>query len=84
MKSQVNMSMITVKDQSAIKALRKLGKHSGVCHLRTLDGGSFSCDIQVQDTNKYDQNVQKAEYTLSVTRVDPEEPDGETLESWSR
>ena len=84
MNSQVNTSMITVKDQSAIKALRRLGRHAGLCHLRTLDGASFSCDIQVQDNNKYGQNIGKTEYTLSVTRVDPEEPDGETLESWSR
>ena len=52
------------------------------CHIRTVDGSSFKCDIQVSEDRRYDANIIRAEYSLSVTRVDPEELDGLTYAEW--
>lgn len=83
MTSQVNVSAVTVKDHTMIKAMRQLAAYPGICHLRTLDGASFACDIQISENRNYGQNTSRAEYTISATRVDPDGFDGETYESWS-
>ncbi|WP_027868856.1 hypothetical protein [Eubacterium sp. AB3007] len=82
MKSSISLSAVTVRDQMMLKAMRRLAAYPGICHIRTLDGASFSCDIQVSENRSYGQNKHKAEFTLSVTRVDPEELDGQTYEAW--
>lgn len=83
MTSKVDVSAVTVEDISMIKAMRRLAAYPGICHLRTLDGASFSCDIQISENRNYGQNTLRAEYSISATRVDPEGFDGETYESWS-
>lgn len=75
-------SLVTVKDQETIKKFRRLAVYPGICHLRTVDGSSFACDIQVSEDRNYDQNIIRADYNLSVTRVDPEEPEGLTYAEW--
>ena len=73
---------VTVKDQDTMRKFRRLAVYPGICHIRTVDGSSFACDIQVSEDRSYDKDTVRAEYSLSVTRVDPEEPEGLTLAEW--
>ena len=75
-------STITIKDQDTMRKFRRLAAYPGICHIRTVDGSSFKCDIQVSEDRRYDSNTIRAEYSLSVTRVDPEELDGLTYAEW--
>ena len=75
-------STITIKDQDTMRKFRRLAVYPGICHIRTVDGSSFKCDIQVSEDRRYDANTIRAEYSLSVTRVDPEELDGLTYAEW--
>lgn len=75
-------AVVTIKDQDVMKKFRRLAAYPGICHLRTVDGSSFACDIQVSEDRSYDKDTVRAEYSFSVTRVDPEEPEGLTLEEW--
>lgn len=82
MTSSVEAAMVTVEDQESMTAMRRLGAWPGVCHLRTVDGSSYPCDIQVSESRRYDLETIRAEYSLSTTKVDPEELEGMTLAEW--
>lgn len=74
--------MIVAEDQEMIKALRKLAIYTGICHVRTVDGSSFAADVQVSERRSHTQAGRCAEFSLTITRVDPEGMDGVTLEQW--
>ena len=80
--SSLKGSTVTIKDQETMKKFRRLATYPGICHIRTVDGSSFACDIQVSEDRNYDKDLIRAEYTLAVTRVDPEEPEGQLLSEW--
>ena len=75
-------SVVTIKDQEVMRKFRRLSVYPGICHIRTVDGSSFACDIQVSEDRRYDSETIRADYSLSVTRVDPEELDGMTYDEW--
>lgn len=50
--------------------IRDLAAWNGICHVRTPDGSSYSADVQVSESLSY--SSKSREYTLSITRVDPE------------
>lgn len=70
------------EDQELIQAMRRLATNTGICHIRTKDGSSYSADIQVSE--KYAQNTAHVivVFDLQITRIDPEELDGMTLAEW--
>lgn len=67
-------------DREILEALRRLALFPEVAHIRTIDGSSFDCDIQVAEDRSYDSPA--AQVSLKVTRVDQVEPAGQTLEEW--
>ena len=73
----------TEYDAETINGLRLLSEYTGICHIRTLDGSSFKADLQIQEDRDHDDYGAKASFSISCTRVDPEELDGMTLEQWS-
>ena len=75
-------STVTIKDQDTMRKFRRLASYPGICHIRTVDGSSFACDIQVSEDRRYDQDTVRADYSLTVTRVDAQEQDGLTYEEW--
>lgn len=75
-------AVVTTKDQDSMRLFRRLADYTGICHLRTVDGSSFACDIQVSENRHYDKETIRGEYDLSITRVDPEELDGVLYEDW--
>ena len=81
--ASVSATMISIVDQDTIRALRRLAVHTGICHIRTLDGSSYACDIQVSEDRAADRYNKVAGFAFVVTRVDSQELDGLTLEMWS-
>lgn len=77
-------AVVPVDDSDTVKALRRLASHAGICHVRTQDGSSYAADVQVGDSLGYDSAGKVVEYTLTVTRVDPEGYEGMTLEEWEQ
>lgn len=61
-------------------AMRNLAGYAGAAHIRTPDGSSFPCDIQVRESMDY--KSKRVSYQLTVRAIDPEEPDGMTLDEW--
>ena len=61
-------------------AMRDLAGYAGVAHIRTPDGSSLTCDIQIDEAQAF--NTKKVSYTLTIMAIDPGEPVGVTLEEW--
>ena len=54
----------------------------GICHVRTKDGSSYAADVQVSESRKHDKGQRIVDFSLSITRVDPEDYDGLTYAEW--
>lgn len=80
--SSLKTAKVTIKDQESMQAIRRLAAYPGVCHIRTVDGSSYSCDIQITVDRQYDRETIRATYSLDIIKVDPEELDGQTYEEW--
>ena len=75
-------TVVLTDDVDTIRAFRRLAVYAGICHVRTLDGSSFTADVQVQEDRKYEEAHKMASFSLAITRVDPETLDGIELEEW--
>ena len=80
--SNVSASVLSVDDPDTITDLRRLAAYTGICHVRTPDGSSYSADVQVSETESYTRAGKVAEFSITITRVDPEELDGQTYADW--
>ena len=81
-KSSLSGVKVVTEDLEEISLLRRLAIYPGICHVRTPDGSSYAADIQVSESRGYGTAGKQAEFSLSVTRVDPEELDGVPLSAW--
>lgn len=86
--TSMNCNVLTY-DWDTISDMRKLAAYTGECHVRTRDGSNFLANVEVSEKLPYavytDPNcntTQLCEYSLSITKLDPIEPDGMTLEDW--
>jgi hypothetical protein len=76
-------SAVTVADEiDMIESMRRLAVYTGICHVRTKDGSSYSADVQVGDAYRQDTAHKLVTFDLKITRVDREDYDGMTLEEW--
>lgn len=75
-------TVVLTDDVDTVRAFRRLAVYAGICHVRTLDGSSFSADVQVQEDRKFEEAHKLASFSLAITRVDPETLDGIELEEW--
>lgn len=73
---------VIATDQDTIESMRRLAVYSGICHIRTRDGSSFDANIDVTESRGHEPGDLTANFTLSVTRVDPEIQAGMTYEQW--
>lgn len=78
----VNVDVINLEDEEVIGKFRRLANYAGVCHLRTLDGSSISCNIQVKEDRPHDNQGVFTSFSLAITRVDSEGYDGMTEAQW--
>jgi hypothetical protein len=75
-------TMVIANDLETITAMRRLAAYAGICHVRTKDGSSYAADVQVSESRKQSTAHGLAEFSLSITRVDPEGYDGLTYDEW--
>lgn len=76
----VSTYMIRVENNDTIKSLRRLAVYTGICHVRTIDGSSYAADVQVSEEHSFDTFAN--EFSLTITRVDPEGLDGILETDW--
>lgn len=82
---------IPSKNWNEVSAIRRLARYEGLCHVRTLDGSNYVANVEVSEKVPYeiyydmesDENTRINEYSLSITRVDPVDTDGMTLQEWT-
>ena len=79
--STVNVSM-QASDAENMAKMRRLSEYNGLCHVRTQDGSSYTADVQVTNGTGYDSGGNVAEFTLQITRIEPEALDGLPYSEW--
>lgn len=80
--SSFDVSFVTIEDEEQIELMRKLAVYPGLCHIRTRDGSSFDCDIQVTESRDYGTDIFRSQFSLSITRVDSGNPQGSTYDEY--
>lgn len=75
-----NTVIIAGPDVDRQLSMRGLAGYAGPAHVRTPDGSSFACDIQVRESMDYKSS--KVSYSLTIQVIDPQAPEGMTLEEW--
>lgn len=78
----VTSTMVTLTDTEDISAMRRLAAYPGICHIRTVEGSSYACNIDVTEKTPGGYDGKRVDYTLKITRVDPEGYDGMTYDDW--
>lgn len=79
---KIDAVSISLTEPAMIEQMRRLATYPGICHVRTPDGSSFSCDIQVAEKKDHD-NKMRTDFSLTIKKVDSEELDAVTEEQWS-
>lgn len=80
--STVASVALDITDTETIEKMRRLSTYAGICHVRTPDGSSYFADVQVSEDSSYDTGHHVISYSLSITRVDPEDLEGMTYDEW--
>jgi len=62
------------RGDARIATIRDLAAWTGICHVRTPDGSSYSANVEVSESANYSSKA--ISYTFSITRVDPEGYEG--------
>ena len=75
-------TLIETDNTEKMKKMRRLSEYSGLCHVRTQDGSSYTADVQVSNSSGYNSGGQIEEYTLQITRIAPEVLDGLPYSEW--
>ena len=79
----ISATMITLTDAEQIRMMRQLAVYTGVCHVRTTDGSSYTADVQVSEDRDHDDYGKLASFSFTITRVDAETLDGLTYAQWA-
>ena len=79
----ITTNLINLLDEDQVEDWRRLARHEGICHIRTVDGSSFNANIQVKENRPSGNRGVYTEFSLSFTKVDPEDYDGLTYQEWS-
>lgn len=81
-KESISATALSFADPETIDAMRRLAVYAGICHVRTPDGSSFAADVQVTEKRSYEDGGKTADFSINVTRVDPEGLEGERYSDW--
>ena len=74
---------IPTYDTETIEKMRRLADWNGICHVRSQDGSSYSADVQVSSSTSYSVAGKVEDFSLSITRIEPEALDGMSLAEWN-
>lgn len=72
------------EDSELVNVMRRLATYSGICHVRTPDGSSFSANIDLTEDREERKINMIASFSLEITRVDASGFDGLTYADWIR
>lgn len=78
----VNGLVVTIDDPETIRQFKMLATWDGICHIRTPEGSSYACNIEVSDDMSHSTAGKAYTVTLDITRVDPEGLDGQEYSVW--
>ena len=79
---KLSANSVSLDETELIEKMRRLADYPGVCHIRTPEGSSFACDIQVAEA--VDGNTpQIINFSLAVSRIETQEQDAITQEQWN-
>ena len=78
----INADMVVTDDPELIASMRRLAVYPGVCHVRTVDGSSFSANVVVKEKRTYETAGKVAAFALTITRVDSQTLDGMLYSEW--
>lgn len=84
MTSTVNSTVWIEEDSALIMSLRRLAIWPGYCHVRTPEGSSFTADVQVNIDHEEKWVPRLAKVSLSITRVDNYQLDGQEFYDWNK
>ena len=76
-----NTVILRGRDLDKQISMRNLAGYAGLAHVRTPDGSSMACDVQVREASSY-QN-KRVSYSLAIKVIDPPEPEGMLLSDWT-
>lgn len=76
-----NTVIVRGQDLDKQIAMRNLAGYAGIAHVRTPDGSSMACDVQVRENSSY-QN-KRVTYSLAIKVIDPPAPEGMLLSEWT-
>lgn len=69
-----SINTILLKTDERIETIKALAAWSGICHVRTPEGSSYSANVAVSESASYSTSA--VSYTFNITRVDPEGYEG--------
>jgi len=69
-----SINTILLKNDARIATIKALAAWSGICHVRTPDGSSYSANVMVTEMASYSTSA--VSYTFNITRVDSEGYEG--------
>jgi hypothetical protein len=74
--------IVPADETQTVDLLRRLADHPGICHIRTLDGSSYTADVQVSESRTYSEGGKLCKFQLKIARVDSQELDGLPYDEW--
>ena len=69
-----SITTMLLDDDERLATVRDLAAWTGICHVRTPDGSSYSANVQVSESKSY--TTRAVSLTFNITRVDPEGYEG--------
>ena len=76
-----NTVILRGRDLDKQISMRGLAGYAGLAHVRTPDGSSMACDIQVRESSSYQSK--RVSYSLTIKVIDPPAPEGMLLSDWA-
>lgn len=70
----ISLNAVLERGNAQNAIVRDLAVWTGLCHVRTPDGSSYSADIQVSESANF--STKAVSYVFNITRVDPEGYEG--------
>lgn len=78
----VSAVIIPILEPDMLEAMRRLAKYEGNCHIRTIEGSSFTACMQVTEDDPHEKRGVVRSFEISVEKVEPVRLDGMTEEDW--
>lgn len=80
--TDIDAVAIPAYEEDTVESMRRLSEYVGVCNVRTPEGSSFPADVQVSERWNEGNAGKIVEFSLKITRVEPETLDGMTYDEW--